>query len=178
MLGELKSGDQVSILGGGKTYNCSVTGLKNRYEVEMDSLLAGDDFKITINSSSIMSELCYSTGYSNGYIICKPGEIANHRKFTAYFYLYSEQEGGLSNPINSGYRPYLRSDVGADPKGLPTVTFEGTFELGTSKIVTLEFLNSNTTYAGESLYVGQTFNLVTTSGGRTVGKGIIMAIDN
>lgn len=178
LLGELKSGDQVSILGGGKTYNCSVTGLKNRYEVEMDSLLAGDDFKITINSSSIMSELCYSTGYSNGYIICKPGEIANHRKFTAYFYLYSEQEGGLSNPINSGYRPYLRSDVGADPKGLPTVTFEGTFELGTSKIVTLEFLNSNTTYAGESLYVGQTFNLVTTSGGRTVGKGIIMAIDN
>ena len=180
LLGELKSGDQVNILGRGNTYNCSVTGLKNRYEVEMDSLLAGDDFKITFDSSSIMSELCYSTSYSNGYIICKPGEIANHKKFTAYFYLYSEQEGGLSNPINSGYRPYLRSDVGADPKGLPTVTFEGTFELGTSKIVTLEFLNSNTTYAGEPLYVGQTFNLVTTSGGRTVGKGIIMAtsIDN
>lgn len=178
LLGELKPGDQVNILGRGKTYDCSVTGLKNRYEVEMDSLLAGDEYEITINSSSIMDALCYSNNYSNGYIICKPGEIANHKKFTAYFYLYSEQEGGLSNPISSGYSPYLRSDVGADPKGLPTVTFEGTFELGTSKIVTLEFLNSNTAYAGESLYVGQTFNLVTTSGGRTVGKGIIMAIDN
>ncbi|HYY44769.1 MAG TPA: elongation factor Tu [Actinomycetota bacterium] len=101
--GVLKLGEEVEIVGIKETQKTVVTGIE-MFRKMLDEAQAGDNAGILLRG--IKKE-----DVQRGQVLCKPGSITPHTKFTAQVYVLSKEEGGRHTPFFNNYRPqfYFRT---------------------------------------------------------------------
>jgi len=158
--GVVRVGDEVEIVGLRETQKTTVTGVE-MFRKEMEQGEAGDNCGILIRG--IKKE-----EVERGQVLCKPGTITPHTKFTAEIYVLSKDEGGRHTPFFNGYRPqfYVRT---TDVTGAITLP-EGTEMVmpGDNVSITAELIHPIAMEQGTKFAIRE--------GGRTVGAGVVAEI--
>ena len=103
-----------------------------------------------------------------GQVLCKPGSITCHTKFTAQVYVLTKDEGGRHTPFFNNYRPqfYFRTTDVTGVCNLPAGT-----EMcmpGDNVEMTIELIHP--------IAMEQGLNFAIREGGRTVGSGRVATI--
>jgi hypothetical protein len=115
--GQIKSGDEVEIVGiHPETEKTVVTGLE-MFNKTLDFAQAGDNAGALLRGTK-------REEVERGQVLAKPGSITPHTHFKAEVYVLSKDEGGRHTPFFNGYRPqfYFRTtDVtgSISPPGRP-----------------------------------------------------------
>ena len=101
--GELKLNEPVEIVGIKDTQNTVCTGIE-MFRKSMDFCEAGDNVGLLLRG--IKRE-----DIERGQVLCKPGSVHPHTKFTGEMYILTKDEGGRHTPFFTGYRPqfYFRT---------------------------------------------------------------------
>ncbi len=102
--GILKQGEEIEIVGiQPQTSKTVVTGVEMFRKV-LDEARAGDNAGILLRGTK-------KDDVQRGQVLCKPGTITPHTKFTAQVYVLSKDEGGRHTPFFNNYRPqfYFRT---------------------------------------------------------------------
>ena len=158
--GIIKIGESVEIVGIKDTQTTTVTGVE-MFRKEMDQGEAGDNCGILIRGID-------KEAVERGQVLCKPGTINPHTKFTAEIYVLSKDEGGRHTPFFNGYRPqfYVRT---TDVTGAITLP-EGTEMVmpGDNVSITAELIHPIAMEEGTKFAIRE--------GGRTVGAGVVASI--
>ncbi len=158
--GVVKVGDEIEIVGIKDTQKTTVTGVE-MFRKEMDQGEAGDNCGILLRGTK-------KEEIERGMVLCKPGSITPHTKFTAEIYVLSKEEGGRHTPFFNNYRPqfYVRT---TDVTGSITLP-EGTEMVmpGDNVKITVELI------APIAMEEGTRFAI--REGGRTVGAGVVSSI--
>jgi elongation factor Tu len=158
--GVIKVGEAVEIVGIKETQNTTVTGVE-MFRKEMEQGEAGDNCGILIRGIA-------KDEVERGQVLCKPGSITPHTKFTAEIYVLSKDEGGRHTPFFNGYRPqfYVRT---TDVTGAITLP-EGTEMVmpGDNVSITAELIHPIAMEKGTNFAIRE--------GGRTVGAGVVASI--
>ena len=159
--GEAKTGDAVEIIGmGAEKLTSTITGVEMFRKI-LDRGEAGDNVGLLLRGID-------KKDIKRGMVICKPGSVTPHAKFTAEVYILSKEEGGRHTPFHNNYRPqfYVR-----------TTDVTGTIHLQPG--VDMVMPGDNVTIEVEllqpiALNVGLRFAI--REGGRTVGAGQVTEI--
>ena len=163
--GQLKLNTPVEIVGIKETQKSTATGIE-MFRKTMDSCEAGDNVGILLRG--IKREQI-----ERGQVICKPGSVTPHNKFTGEIYVLTKEEGGRHTPFFSGYRPqfYFRTtDVTGDIQEL-TDANGGKVEMampGDHITVTCELIHP--------IAMEQGLKFAIREGGHTVGDGRVSTI--
>ena len=132
------------------------------FRKEMEQGEAGDNCGILLRGTK-------KEDIERGMVLCKPGSITPHTKFTAEIYVLSKEEGGRHTPFFNNYRPqfYVRT---TDVTGSITLP-EGTEMVmpGDNVKITVELI------APIAMEEGTRFAI--REGGRTVGAGVVSSIE-
>jgi len=105
--GVINTGDAVDIIGfqekGEKGLTSTVTGVEMFRKI-LDRGEAGDNAGLLLRGVE-------KTALKRGMVICKPGSVKPHTKFTCEVYVLGKDEGGRHKPFFNGYRPqfYFRT---------------------------------------------------------------------
>ena len=160
--GVLHVSDEVEIVGiKEETRKVVVTGVE-MFRKLLDEAQAGDNIGALLRGVQ-RDEI------ERGQVLCQPGSITCHTKFTAQVYVLTKDEGGRHTPFFNNYRPqfYFR-----------TTDVTGSIELpaGTEMVMP----GDNVTIDVELIHPiavekGTTFSI--REGGRTVGSGIVSEIE-
>ena len=159
--GEIRLNDPVEIVGiKDEPEKSVVTGLE-MFHKTLDFAEAGDNVGILLRGID-------RTAIERGQVICKPGSVHTHKKFTAQVYVLTKDEGGRHTPFFNNYRPqfYFRTTDVTGVISLP----EGTEMCmpGDNVEMSIELIH---TIAMEQ---GLTFAI--REGGHTVGSGRVATI--
>ena len=158
--GKIKVGEEVEILGMGKTRKSVVTGVE-MFRKLLDDGQAGDNVGLLLRGVD-KNEL------ERGQVIAKPGSITPHTKFKGTVYVLKKEEGGRHTPFFEGYRPqfYFRTTDVTGSASLP----EGVEMVmpGDSVELTIELLTS--------IAMEKELRFAIREGGRTVGAGVVTEI--
>jgi len=158
--GVIRVGEEVEIVGIRDTQKTTVTGVE-MFRKEMEQGEAGDNCGILIRGIA-------KNEVERGQVLCKPGSITPHTKFTAEIYVLSKDEGGRHTPFFNGYRPqfYVRT---TDVTGAITLP-EGTEMVmpGDNVSITAELIHPIAMEQGTKFAIRE--------GGRTVGAGVVAEI--
>ena len=104
-----------------------------------------------------------------GQVICKPGSIHPHTKFSGQVYVLSKDEGGRHTPFFNNYRPqfYFRT---TDVTGIISLP-EGTEMCmpGDNVVMDVELITP--------IAIEEGLRFAIREGGRTVGSGVVTAIN-
>jgi elongation factor Tu len=158
--GIVKVGDEVEIVGLKATVKTVCTGVE-MFRKLLDQGEAGDNVGVLLRGTK-------REDVERGQVLCKPGSITPHTKFTAETYVLTKEEGGRHTPFFNGYRPqfYIRTtDVTGSlklPEGVEMVM------PGDNTSITAEL------HVPVALEKGARFAI--REGGRTVGAGTISEI--
>ena len=103
-----------------------------------------------------------------GQVLCKPGSITCHTKFTAQVYVLTKDEGGRHTPFFNNYRPqfYFRTTDVTGVCNLPAGT--EMCMLGDNVEMTIELIHP--------IAMSQGLTFAIREGGRTVGSGRVATI--
>ena len=158
--GELKLNDPVEIVGIKDTQNTVVTGIE-MFRKSMDFCEAGDNVGLLLRG--IKRE-----DIERGQVLCKPGSVTPHTKFTGEIYVLTKEEGGRHTPFFDGYRPqfYFRTTDVTGTVKLP----EGTEMAMPGDHITIE---------GDLIHpiaMEEGLRFAIREGGHTVGSGIVSTI--
>ena len=112
--GVIKVGEEVEIVGLRDTQKTVCTGVE-MFRKLLDQGEAGDNVGVLLRGTK-------REDVERGQVLCKPGSITPHTKFTAEAYILTKEEGGRHTPFFTNYRPqfYFRTtDVtgGDQPEG-------------------------------------------------------------
>src|SRR5690606_12766465 len=101
--GVIKVGDDIDIVGLGETRKTTCTGVE-MFRKLLDEGQAGDNVGVLLRGTK-------REEVERGMVLCKPGTITPHKKFTAEVYVLKKEEGGRHTPFFNGYRPqfYFRT---------------------------------------------------------------------
>ena len=158
--GVIKVGQEVEIVGIRDTQKTTVTGVE-MFRKEMEQGEAGDNCGLLIRGIG-------KDDVERGQVLCKPGSITPHTKFTAEIYVLSKDEGGRHTPFFTNYRPqfYVRT---TDVTGAITLP-EGTEMVmpGDNVSITVELIHPIAMEKGTKFAIRE--------GGRTVGAGVVAEI--
>jgi len=159
--GEIKLNDPVEIVGVKDEAGKSVaTGLE-MFHKQLDYAQAGDNVGILLRGIN-------RTDIERGQVVCKPGSVTCHKKFTAQVYVLTKDEGGRHTPLFNNYRPqfYFRT---TDVTGVITLP-EGTEMCmpGDNVEMTIELIHPI------AMEQGLTFAI--REGGHTVGSGRVVSV--
>ena len=129
--------------------------------VSMDQGMAGDNVGVLLRGTK-------REDVERGQVLCKPGSIKPHTKFTAEIYCLSKDEGGRHTPFFNGYRPqfYFRTTDVTGAVELP----EGTEMVMPGDNVSI----TATLIAPIAMEEGLRFAI--REGGRTVGSGVVVKV--
>ena len=159
--GTLKLNDELEIVGGREeNRKTTATGIE-MFRKLLDSAEAGDNIGALLRGVN-RDEI------ERGQVLCKPGSVTCHKKFTAQVYVLSKEEGGRHTPFFNNYRPqfYFRT---TDVTGV--VTLNGDAEMcmpGDNTEITVELIHPVAMEAGLGFAIRE--------GGRTVGSGKVATI--
>jgi elongation factor Tu len=158
--GKVKVGEEVEIVGIRDTQKSTITGVE-MFRKLLDEGQAGDNVGLLLRGLK-------REDIERGQVLCKPGSITPHKKFTAQVYILKKEEGGRHTPFFKGYRPqfYFRTtDVTGSvvlPEGVEMVMPGDNIEI----IVELH----NTIACEDGL------KFAIREGGKTVGAGVVTKI--
>ena len=159
--GQLHMNDPVEILGIKQDVQKSVvTGIEMFHKL-LDYAEAGDNIGALLRGIN-------RTDIERGQVICKPGSVTCHTKFTAQVYVLTKDEGGRHTPFFNNYRPqfYFRT---TDVTGV--ITLPAGTEMcmpGDNVEMTIELIHPI------AMEQGLTFAI--REGGRTVGSGRVVSV--
>jgi len=158
--GQVCVGDAVEIVGIKDNQSTTVTGVE-MFRKEMDCGQAGDNCGVLIRGID-------KDAVERGMVLCKPGSITPHSKFTAEVYILKKEEGGRHTPFFNNYRPqfYVRT---TDVTG--SITLADGVEMvmpGDNVTITVELINPVALEQGTKFAIRE--------GGRTVGAGVVAEI--
>ena len=160
--GQLKLNDEVEIVGlkeeKGKTV---VTGIEMFHKL-LDYAEAGDNIGALLRGVA-------RTDIERGQVICAPGSIHPHTKFRGQVYVLTKEEGGRHKPFFSNYRPqfYFRT---TDVTGV--ITLPAGTEMcmpGDNVEMDVELITP--------IAIEEGLRFAIREGGRTVGSGVVTAIN-
>jgi elongation factor Tu len=158
--GTVKIGEAIQIVGIRDTQATTVTGIE-MFRKEMTEALAGDNCGVLVRGIG-------KDDVERGQVLCKPGTITPHTKFTAEIYVLSKDEGGRHTPFFTNYRPqfYVRTTDVTGAISLP----EGTEMVmpGDNVSITVELIHPIAMEKGTKFAIRE--------GGRTVGAGVVAEI--
>ncbi len=158
--GVVKVGEEIEIVGIRDTQKTTVTGVE-MFRKLLDSGEAGDNVGALLRGTK-------REDVERGQVLCKPGSIKPHTKFSAEAYILSKEEGGRHTPFFNKYRPqfYFR-----------TTDVTGEVNLGDGVEMIMPGDNANmevTLIAPIAMDEGLRFAI--REGGRTVGAGVVAKI--
>src|SRR5476649_419028 len=101
--GIVKVNEEIEIVGLRPTQKTVCTGVE-MFRKLLDEGRAGDNVGILLRGTK-------REDVERGQVLCKPGSITPHTKFTAEIYVLTKEEGGRHTPFFSNYRPqfYFRT---------------------------------------------------------------------
>lgn len=158
--GIIKVGEEIEIVGIRATTKTTVTGVE-MFRKLLDQGQAGDNIGALLRGTK-------REDVERGQVLCAPGSIKPHTKFTAETYILSKEEGGRHTPFFANYRPqfYFRTtDVTGEvslPEGAEMVMPGDNVNL-TVKLIAPIAMNEGLRFAIRE-------------GGRTVGAGVVAKI--
>ena len=159
--GVLHLNDEVEIVGiKEENRKTVVTGIE-MFRKLLDEAQAGDNIGALLRGVQ-------RTDIERGQVICKPGSITCHKKFTAQVYVLTKDEGGRHTPFFNNYRPqfYFRTTDVTGVCNLPAGT-----EMcmpGDNVEMTIELIHP--------IAMEQGLGFAIREGGRTVGSGKVATI--
>ncbi len=158
--GVVKVGEEVEIVGIKDTTKTTVTGVE-MFRKLLDQGQAGDNVGVLLRGTK-RDEI------ERGQVLCKPGSVTPHTKFTAEAYILTKEEGGRHTPFFTKYRPqfYFRT---TDVTGVVTLP-EGTEMVMPGDNVSMEIELIVPIAMEEQL------RFAIREGGRTVGAGVVAKI--
>jgi elongation factor Tu len=159
--GIVKVQDEVEIVGFTPTTKTVVTGVE-MFRKLLDQGEAGDNVGVLLRGVK-------RDEVERGQVLAKPGSITPHKKFKCEVYVLSKEEGGRHTPFFNGYRPqfYFRT---TDVTGVCTLP-EGTEMVmpGDNVRMDVELITPIAMEEGLRFAIRE--------GGRTVGAGVVTAIN-
>ena len=158
--GVVKVGEEVEIVGIRDTTKTTVTGVE-MFRKLLDQGQAGDNVGVLLRGTK-------RDDIERGQVLCKPGSVTPHTKFTAEAYILTKEEGGRHTPFFTKYRPqfYFRT---TDVTGVVTLP-EGTEMVMPGDNVSMEVELIVPIAMEEQL------RFAIREGGRTVGAGVVAKI--
>ena len=158
--GIVKVGEEIEIVGIRDTVKSTVTGVE-MFRKLLDQGQAGDNVGCLLRGID-------REGVERGQVLCKPGSIKPHKKFTAEAYILTKEEGGRHTPFFTNYRPqfYFRT---TDVTGVCTLP-EGTEMVmpGDNVSMSVELITP--------IAMEEKLRFAIREGGRTVGAGVVAKI--
>ena len=160
--GQIKVGEEVEIVGlADEKKKTTVTGLEMFRKI-LDFAEAGDNIGALLRGIQ-------RTEIERGQVLCKPGSIHPHTKFRGQVYVLKQSEGGRHTPFFNNYRPqfYFRTTdvtgVIALPEGVEMCMPGDNIEMDVELITPIA--------------IEQGLRFAIREGGRTVGSGVVIAIN-
>ena len=160
--GQLKTGEEVEIVGlSDEKKKTVVTGIE-MFRKTLDYAEAGDNIGALLRGIQ-------RTEVERGQVLAKPGSIHPHRKFRGQVYVLTKDEGGRHTPFFNNYRPqfYFRT---TDVTGIISLP-EGTEMCmpGDNVEMDVELITE--------IAIEEGLRFAIREGGRTVGSGVVVAIN-
>ena len=161
--GQLKLNEKVEIVGlSDEKRETVVTGIEMFHKL-LDYAEAGDNIGALLRGVA-------KTEIERGQVLSKPGSIHPHTKFVGQVYVLTKDEGGRHTPFFNSYRPqfYFRT---TDVTGIITLP-EGTEMCmpGDNVDMNVELITP--------IAIENGLRFAIREGGRTVGSGVVIAINN
>ena len=161
--GQLKLNEKVEIVGlSDEKRETVVTGIEMFHKL-LDYAEAGDNIGALLRGVD-------RNGIERGQVLAKPGSIHPHTKFKGQVYVLTKDEGGRHTPFFNNYRPqfYFRT---TDVTGIITLP-EGTEMCmpGDNVEMSVELITP--------IAIEKGLRFAIREGGRTVGSGVVIAINN
>ena len=158
--GQLKTGEEVEIVGlADEKKKTVVTGIEMFRKI-LDYAEAGDNIGALLRGIQ-RNEI------ERGQVLSKPGSIHPHTKFKGQVYVLTKEEGGRHTPFFNNYRPqfYFRTtDVtGSLPEGTEMCM------PGDNVVMDVELITP--------IAIEEGLRFAIREGGRTVGSGVVTAIN-
>jgi elongation factor Tu len=155
--GSIKVNEEIEIVGLHPTQKTVCTGVEMGRK-SLDEGRAGDSVGILLRGTKREEVEC-------GQVLCKPGSVTPHTKFTAEIYLRSKEEGGPQKPVVNNYRSqfYFRTI---------DVTGSLTLPAGTETIMPGDHVSIEVTLSSP-LAMEQGMSFAIREGGRTIGAGVV-----
>ena len=160
--GKLNVGEEVEIVGlSDEKTKTVVTGLE-MFRKSLDYAEAGDNVGALLRGIQ-------RKDVERGQVLCKPGSIHPHTKFTGQVYVLKKEEGGRHTPFFNNYKPqfYFRTtDVTGSitlPEGVEMCRPGDNVEMNVELITPIA--------------IEQNLRFAIREGGRTVGSGVVIAIN-
>jgi elongation factor Tu len=158
--GMIKVGEEVEIVGLKDTQRSVVTGVE-MFRKLLDAGEAGDNVGCLLRGID-------KEAVERGQVLCKPGSITPHKKFSAEAYILTKEEGGRHTPFFTNYRPqfYFRT---TDVTGVVSLA-EGTEMVmpGDNVSFTVDLV--------QPIAMEERVRFAIREGGRTVGAGIVTKV--
>jgi len=158
--GVVNVGDDIEIIGIKDTTKTTCTGVE-MFRKLLDRGEAGDNVGVLLRGID-------RENVERGQVLCKPGSVKPHTKFTAEAYILTKEEGGRHTPFFTNYRPqfYFRTTdvtgICTLPEGTEMVVPGDNVEMEVSLIVPIAMEDK--------------LRFAIREGGRTVGSGIVTKI--
>ena len=161
--GQLKTGEELEIVGLTEEKRKTVcTGIEMFRKI-LDYAEAGDNIGALLRGIQ-------RTEIERGQVLAKPGSIHPHTKFRGQVYVLNKDEGGRHTPFFNNYRPqfYFR-----------TTDVTGTISLpaGTEMCMPGDNVEMDVTLITE-IAIEEGLRFAIREGGRTVGSGVVTAIND
>jgi elongation factor Tu len=158
--GVIKVGEEVEIVGLRPTQKTICTGVE-MFRKLLDQGQAGDNVGVLLRGTK-------REDVERGQVLCKPGSITPHTKFTAEAYILTKDEGGRHTPFFTNYRPqfYFRT---TDVTGIIKLK-EGVEMImpGDNAELDVELITP--------IAMEERLRFAIREGGRTVGSGVVAKI--
>ena len=161
--GQLKLNEKVEIVGLSDEKRETVVNGIEMFHKLLDYAEAGDNIGALLRGVA-------KTEIERGQVLSKPGSIHPHTKFVGQVYVLTKDEGGRHTPFFNNYRPqfYFRT---TDVTGIITLP-EGTEMCmpGDNVDMNVELITP--------IAIENGLRFAIREGGRTVGSGVVIAINN
>ena len=159
--GTVKVGDKVEIVGIKETKETTVTGTE-MFHKTLDYAEAGDNVGCLLRGIA-------KSDVERGQVLAAPKSIHPHTKFTGRVYVLTKEEGGRHTPFFNNYRPqfYFRT---TDVTGVITLP-EGVEMCmpGDNVDMNVELITP--------IAIEKELRFAIREGGRTVGSGVVVAVE-
>ena len=160
--GVVKVNDAVEITGlTEEPKSTVVTGLE-MFRKTLDEAVAGYNIGALLRGIN-------RTDIERGQVLCKPGSIHPHTKFTGQVYVLKKEEGGRHTPFVSNYRPqfFFRT---TDVTGVITLPADKEMCMpGDNVVMDVELITP--------IAIEEGLRFAIREGGRTVGSGVVTKIN-
>ena len=160
--GQLKMSEEVEIVGLADEIRKSVVTGIEMFRKLLDYAEAGDNIGVLLRGIQ-------RTDIERGQVLAKPGTIHPHTKFKGQVYVLTKDEGGRHTPFFNNYRPqfYFRTTDVTGVISLP----EGTEMCmpGDNVVMDVELITP--------IAIEEGLRFAIREGGRTVGSGVVTAIN-